>query len=955
MIGAFFSLCTAALEIPDRPGKASDGIAVFPQYQMQYGTFQNFLHHWKDRPLFIDRSHRYPGTAFSYMTAPSVLANAGLAQSYGIAGFTPLGRTRLIRQMLGFWRDGGISGIHIMPGLYHRRGNLTLKSQIVDLMKNAGNAPQLWRIGGRVVINSYEATWLKPEEIRKELAEARAAVGDTFAFIVDLKIPGANFYNRYVRNGYRFTEQDAADYMRMLETWLAAGDGIYVYAIGKKFDPDGEYGSRYDSTYFQAVRPLLLEVLARKQNHGKIMGVICQLGYVNEKSGKVNCAEEGTRTFRENFEDALSLNPDFIVPFEWNEWNENTSFMPSVYKGASMRRLIRYYLNTIRGRKNTPQQGEEKSSVPNLVLSYRYSLKIGEALPFELLNIPDGAGPEKFTVKLRLRTPSGRVVREFPEAAFERDEFRAETFRIPTEEFAEEEVLIPELTVSTAGKTQNFPGLLYIRLDPSVNAVYQYVRSALRECAAPDRCVLKTTRLSKDTFRLEGEFASPELLRSVELLDNRDELRAVETAPEFDQEKEIVLSMSANAMPFHGQKLVGTVRILNVSHVHARSASIDGNNEIFQFKPIADGLKFHGQVIGHGERRIFLAFPRAELDKAVLSFDMTIGKFRVPVKTIVENGVWAKALPKLVYLRFDRIDNLPDIPFLLRRNKGRFSFVVRSSEPLPVFHLRMITESGKIFHSRPSVQAPSLSGKKTPMVVYSETLRKPVRIALPSEYVRRLVYDFSDRAGDVLTVPERKFHAETGGGYTYCNPFISARAMSGDSVNAAPGRLFEDGKWVLVFDGKANNATLPVEAFPRGAYTMTCEFQPDDAEDRVLFRHYGAAPASLSLFFRDGELLGALLVSPTGGTKFFRTGLRIKPGEWNQLKVTNDLKTLTFELNGGKKSFPSPGRGMFFGPSVLGGHAVPYGLSGRGPCHFFKGKIRHFEILHNTVAPPSLP
>ena len=137
--------------------------------------------------------------------------------------------------------------------------------------------------------------------------------------------------------------------------------------------------------------------------------------------------------------------------------------------------------------------------------------------------------------------------------------------------------------------------------------------------------------------------------------------------------------------------------------------------------------------------------------------------------------------------------------------------------------------------------------------------------------------------------------------------------------------------------------------------TLLCqEGNQKKQDDRVLFRHYGAAPASLSLFFRDGDLLGSLPASPTGGTKFFRTGLRIKPEEWNQLKVTNDLKTLTFELNGGKKSFPSPGRGMFFGPSVLGGHAVPYGLSGRGPCHFFKGKIRHFEILHNAAS-PSLP
>ncbi|MCI6287490.1 MAG: hypothetical protein MR727_01995, partial [Lentisphaeria bacterium] len=56
-----FLLLTAVLlsaaERYHRPGKASAGVAIFPEIQMEYGLHNNFyLHgHWNDRPLFADR------------------------------------------------------------------------------------------------------------------------------------------------------------------------------------------------------------------------------------------------------------------------------------------------------------------------------------------------------------------------------------------------------------------------------------------------------------------------------------------------------------------------------------------------------------------------------------------------------------------------------------------------------------------------------------------------------------------------------------------------------------------------------------------------------------------------------------------------------------------------------------------------------------------------------------
>ena len=75
-----------AMEIPQRPGKVTKTIAIFPEQQVKYSMFQNFLHYWNDRPLYIDRTHRYPGNKFAYNTDASLFTDMQIARRYGISG-----------------------------------------------------------------------------------------------------------------------------------------------------------------------------------------------------------------------------------------------------------------------------------------------------------------------------------------------------------------------------------------------------------------------------------------------------------------------------------------------------------------------------------------------------------------------------------------------------------------------------------------------------------------------------------------------------------------------------------------------------------------------------------------------------------------------------------------------------------------------------------------------------
>ena len=957
LAAALFAAVTApALEIARRPGKATKDILVFSQWQMQYGTFQNFLHYWKDRPLYVNPAHRYEGNDFDYVTDPSMQKNIELAKSYNIAGLSPLGGIRNMGRLMDLAEKTDVQGFKVMPGVYlpgiAYSSAATFKT-FHAILERAMKSNKVFRINGKVVINSYESASrvLTPERLKTILDGARKAKGDGFLFIADMKIPGQYYYRHYDGSKGNPDPAETKKFVDEMQAYLDVSDGLYLYTIGKKTvgAEGGEYGTCWDQAFFDHVKPLILELFARPRNKGKIMGAVCQLGYVNHFSGMINCQEYGSETFRKNFESVLSLNPDFIVTFEWNEWNENTCFCPSVYKGSGYRRMLRYYQSLIDGKKLVPLPGDDLS-VPNLLLSYRYACKLGDVMRFELLNIPDGGPTGAYKAQITLKDVKGKVVHTFDEVALDGKVMQAVTQTLPSEKFTTQQVLLPELTVTDEkGRKTVYADNLYIRLTATENRIFQYIRTALREAAKVKVEKFTVSPEADGSWRVRGRVSADAPMASVELLDNRDEMRALgEDKPEFDQNETVIIQMTTHAAlnSKTAPKLVGPVEMRNVSRCQARSVKQDGNNENFRFDVTKFGIKYRGQVIGKGTRKVFFAIPRKEADKAVLEGALNVGKFAVPVADIMKYGSVAREFEPCVFFRFDRFEVQPDIPVRLNKKTATFDVRVFSEFEFPVFHLRVIMDDGKLFRSKP-IQTKSAKGKMVSLPLWSETERKLVKVQVAADRIPDARYIFDPKPVGILrNTRAPRFDGEIGGGYRYAQPFSGHKlVVKGAKTAAAQWRKDETGRDILHFDGVMSNISFEPEVFPRGAFTFECEFRPETADDMAIFRHSSSNPGSLGVFIRGGKLF-LNFMKPSTAFRYLPTKLAVKTGEWNTLKIVSDIKQLTVTLNGKTQTFDNIGLGGMFRASCFGGPVGNYGTP--AGAKMFRGDLRSLRIFHNA-------
>ena len=947
----FASLFSAgAAEIPRRPGKITKTIAVFPELEVQYGTFQNFLHYWNDRPLYVDRAHRYFGNKFVYNNDASLFTDIRIARRYGISGLCPLARYAVLKLVLDAADNHYTPEFRVLPAVYLvKRGNVdrmnaSEKENFFRIINAAVKSKSAWRVNGKAVINSYEATYLAPAGLKEVLEEARQKFGDTFLFSACMKIPGQRLYARFLRNGRKLKEEDVKWYTDTVQSYLDVCGGVYLYGLGRCYDYDGEYGSRIDAEFFHKhYRPLAWKIMTDPRNKGKIFGILCALGYVNNFSGRVNAGEYGTETLRESFDECLSLDPDYIVPFEWNEWNENTCFMPTIYKGSCIERLMRYFNSRITGKALEPREGDDLT-LPNAVLSYRYQLKLGEILRFELLTIPDGSPAFTGKAELVLKDgATGQVVKTIP-FRFRNGEYKAQTVELATEKLAPYQVLVPELRLTDrSGKERRIANMLYIRLLPSYNNLYQYVRHVIRD----DAPVTADWQVEPDGdgYIVSGKVSSKEELRHVELLDNRDEMRAVEDTPEFDQNKEIVLRVGMTSVP--AVSMTGTMRILNAGKVKARGAFNDGNAEFYSYKTLDDGLAPRSAGIGLNYRQALFSFDADKADRAVFEADLKQGKFSFPVKKLLENGgLYAVELGGQQFFQFDIVRNQPDIPLKLTGREAKFRFRVQSRNLFPVFSLRVLTESGKVWHSLP-VLPKKLSSLKEKLTVYSETQRKAVRIDIRKDRIVDIDYRFDPACGAMLTAAGRPdFVATLGGGYHYGSAMnYIARRPAAKVRDRAPKWIKEaDGSWILRFDGEMDYIALPMEALPRGAFTLEMELRPASEKPMMLFRAQGIYPInSFSLSTRKGALCAGWY-SETEKLRVFQTKLVPKAGAWNKISVRYDLKTLTINCNGQEESFPLTRRQVIYSASCFGGHTAAFGIPSGRP-EYFQGDLRKLRIV----------
>jgi hypothetical protein len=371
----------------------------------------------------------------------------------------------------------------------------------------------------------------------------------------------------------------------------------------------------------------------------------------------------------------------------------------------------------------------------------------------------------------------------------------------------------------------------------------------------------------------------------------------------------------------------------------------EGANQDFRmFKIKKDGVEFTGQNINTLLRCFYLTIPKKDADKAELKFDLNLGKFNVPVTALAKYGIYGKALPDRAFISLEKLNCLPDIPIEINEKAISFKTKIFSENKFPVYHLRAITESGKIYRSAP-VMPKKAQGKTININIFSETSGKVKTVDVQEDRVPNLDYIFDPSCGDIMRCGfGRTWDAELGAGYKYLGPFNRNRSYPENAKFTAPKWIKKDKVWMLKFDGIGNYINFPRETFPRGSFTIEFDVLPEANDARVLFRHRGGYVGSLLLKLIKGKLCAAFTDMDIK-TSFFETGLDIPAGKWTHLKVSYNLKEIIFDVDGKKKSFPFSRRALYFKPAVFGGDTKKeFGI--KEDMKFFKGELKSLIIKH---------
>ena len=234
--------------------------------------------------------------------------------------------------------------------------------------------------------------------------------------------------------------------------------------------------------------------------------------------------------------------------------------------------------------------------------------------------------------------------------------------------------------------------------------------------------------------------------------------------------------------------------------------------------------------------------------------------------------------------------------------------------------------------------------------IWDEFARKPAKGCAPSVLVPEIDYVFSpETAQSIVSGWGTACSGQLGGGFRSDQPFRSSPRKVPLGARA-PKWVKCDGSWCLSFDGTNDYVNLPREVFPQAAFTLEMEVKPDigDAQNMVLFRHYGRVRGSLSLFVRKGCLFATWGDKDLSREPEFDTGLAIRDGEWNSISVSYDFEKFAFRVGGNVREFPWRGRAYSFMPSIFGGHDSAELSGGREKPAWFRGLLRRLTIRHRV-------
>lgn len=900
-----------------------------------YLPFENFLHYWTDRPLFTDTTLR---TGKMDRKQGGFYRDVEILKWCGFDGFASIDYPGLYYdQMNVYLRQRSFDGYRQMPvltglGAKPKKGGSPYETA-KKFIATAANSPYGDRTDGRVT------TWCYGGATKGIRAWARAlrADPDVPPFFFYGPIPFGDLYDEYhlAKTEKRELAPSAIEAFRSeLKGALDDFDGLKMRVVEVSRSSNGpyEYVPMIDPLYREHLLPITMEMLSRPEYSRKRLALFFEHQYANPFSGWQYGAF-GTARLRAFLDAALMMRADFLMGFEWNEANENTSIQPTVSSGGAVVRIVDWYRRELDGLPARPRPGDDVS-IPNLVVSARQSLRIGEAHHLELLYVPDGAKHEPFSARLVVKGTEGRRLVELPWEKFPTERMTAFSYDVATKRLCDENVLRLELeTRNVDGAIKGWTGFDCTRLHPTVNWNYLYSRQALRELL-PVKASFSATRLADGRFALDGAVQCDGTLMAVEVLDGTEEVAAADSSGEFDRTRYDLFRGTFTApsrIPTKGRCQLDVVGSTNWLMRSAYSAWNTLNANPRQ----GGGPQPFSMSLCEVRAVFLLAVPKSESNGARLVLDVeALGPSRIfDLDAIRENGKFACTYENHARLELERADDLVDYPRPLQKAEASVSATLPSAHPNPVYQLRAVSKSGCVWRSAPIVPVPGVTSPD-------------------------LVYDFSDaKLGDWLPVRggNRRFDARLGGGYVYAEPYWHnvRNAWPKDIVTSVPGRCVADGRPVLSFDGCGQCLSFPVETIPNAApFSLEFEVCPDDAEDRMYWRMpcSGSEDTGLQVFTEKGEWVVAWFQRNWSGPTQLRTGLCVTEGVWSSVAVARTADGfLEVSVDGGKKArTPCAGpanvfSGATFGGNVMKGKGVPSGIRP------YKGLLRALRIRHGAV------
>ena len=904
---------------------------VFSRAQVKYDLGINYYNTWRDRPLFNSRKWRISS---SYFTAPEAWREMLLmAGEYGLDGLAFFPETKGRMDIFPLTAQAGVEGVRLLPEFIPScaEEDFFAKSAV---LKAALDSKQTVRIDGKVLITSYNAQLCTPEQWAKMLDRLKKVHGDTFLFLPALSIPVELRVTSYEEGQGKIGQEDIEEVKSKLRAYLDVCDGIYFHYPPALRNKDGSFD---DDFYRNVLIKVMKSVLAEPVYKEKLLGLSAYRAHLNPDYGN-NLSDDLTRTLRRSFEAAMEADPDVMVLPEWDEFNENTCFMPTVYTGTSTKRILRYYMQKIKGVPHTPLSSDDPS-IPNLILSTRKIVVLGEILEFELLNVPDTEEEISYTVELSLSDENGNVLKKMDAVEFSSTTLKEHRLRLPSEEFAQARAIIPGLVIRKKNgeeiKIQD--GLYPIQLRATWNWDLLAVKQPIRDVMRPEKVEIAWT-----DDGISVALQTTEELSYVEITGDAGEVYTFDPHDEFfrnnaDRELYLIEYRAIDDSRFEGR-----VSLKNGKGTWWHDTNMGQHSRSKAIHVSESEITFQSDLSKH-QRVIYLAAEKSE--NTVLELDFGGNAFEIPLKEIRERKIVAQNFPNGLHVTISPFAKQFDLPQPLEGREANFTVPVWPEIGTEQFVLQAIARSGRIYRSRPLL-LPVKNTESVPLRIYSKTQQRGMNIEVSSDRIPHIQYAFEPKRGAVLVADAgRPFWASLGG-------FANAIAGKGmpvnlavfqvdDVVKLAPEWKEMEGKTYLEFDGSSSYIHLPKEFLPNhGSFEMKMKIRPDASNEsyNLLAAHLRSKRVVFSLRVEKGKLVGTY-VDSDWKVNSFRTPLKVPVDQWSEIKVSYDFEKMRFSVNGETAVFDS----TF--PAAHMGYGV-FGIVRKG-SPAFSGLLESLEVKHH--------